>query len=376
MPLTYSPQPFERSKVCSKYFNGTLHVVGLSSINNIFHMFADNIINHLSTIIMDAYLYPDLLHLPRQILIYPGFYKSDDRLCNNPVKHFDILFRTMSAGKVTLEQAEGTCYRRVIWGQGPSILYDDVLTPWRRQAAYLLRRFVHYSYKIPTLQRTFKARKTSRTLRITIFSRENSPNRQLSGEDLIASALKRLGHTVAISRSTAGVSLQQQLEVAMNTDVVIGLHGAGFANGLFASTRGVMIELKTIYGWNDANMALISDARLHTHVIIDIRSYTATQVTGQVDAAMVSRIVDGLQRALDLQQGDNDINQIVRLNNSGYTDLIVGPTAQTEQFDHILGPFKTKDIVSVCQQQSMHHYQRIIENVPALELHCRQCCLS
>lgn len=29
-----------------------------------------------------------------------------------------------------------------------------------------------------------------------------------------------------------------------------------------------MIELKTVYGWENANMALISDARLHTHVII------------------------------------------------------------------------------------------------------------
>ena len=29
-----------------------------------------------------------------------------------------------------------------------------------------------------------------------------------------------------------------------------------------------MVELKTHYGWTEASMPVISDARLHTHVII------------------------------------------------------------------------------------------------------------
>ena len=49
---------------------------------------------------------------------------------------------------------------------------------------------------------------------------------------------------------------------------MIRVHGAGFAHGLLAFTRGIMVELKTHYGWTEASMPVISDARLHTHVII------------------------------------------------------------------------------------------------------------
>lgn len=254
-----------------------------------------------------------------------------------------------------------------------------MLIAWRRQTAYLLRQFVHYAYKIPTRQKQFKARKSGKNLQITIFSRDNSAYRSLSGEDLIAAALRREGHNVTVSRSTGVRSLQQQLEEAMHTDVVVGVHGAGIAHGLFASTRGVIIEMKTSYGFNLALMAVISDARLHTHVQLDVRKYTDKAPVGTVDEALVQRVVSALNKALEMQLHDQDINQVKHLNTPGVVDVILGPTSQSGQFDHILGPFNQKDpseLVKVCQNLGLYHYQRIIENHDPLSLHCRQCCIS
>lgn len=121
LPIHYSSTP----PSCSRYFNGTLHVIGISTTSNLFHVFADNILNHLATIVMDAYLYPELLHLPRKILIYPGFYVGNAPLNDHPVEHFKLLFQTFSGGKITLSEAEGMCFRRIIWGQGNNLYYVE-----------------------------------------------------------------------------------------------------------------------------------------------------------------------------------------------------------------------------------------------------------
>jgi hypothetical protein len=76
---TLSQNPFN----CTKYFDGTLHVIGKKSSHKIYHaskssllfcdlqkclnhsVVADNYIPMVSHILMDAFLNPEYLHLPR-----------------------------------------------------------------------------------------------------------------------------------------------------------------------------------------------------------------------------------------------------------------------------------------------------------------------
>lgn len=212
--------PFDK---CKSYFDGTLHVIGLSSTSNIFLTFADNLLNLFALLVYDYYFYPNMLHLPRKLLIYPDFYVGN-KLCKNPVKHFEILLKTFSGGHLTLNQASGMCFKRIIWGQGPSLLYDDVLIALRRQTTFLLRIFVQKLYRIPVNTKAMKERnRSTRQRRIVIYSRDKtSLKRNLDREDNIVLALSKASHNVTLSKSTGSIPLQQQLELALNTDVIIG----------------------------------------------------------------------------------------------------------------------------------------------------------
>ena len=119
MSIAYHPQQtaLDPAVDCTSYFNGTLHVIGLSTIENVFHIFADNILNHFASILLDHYFYPDMLHLPRKLLVYPRFNECPGG-CRNPLPHMDILLRTFAGGSITPALAEGMCFRRVVWGQG------------------------------------------------------------------------------------------------------------------------------------------------------------------------------------------------------------------------------------------------------------------
>ena len=104
LPVMQVKVEFNRIQQCKSYFNGTLHVMALSTVENTFHLFADNIFNHFASILLDAYFYPEMLHLPRKILIYPGFLHCNTGLCSNSVKQIDILYKSFSGGKVKLEE--------------------------------------------------------------------------------------------------------------------------------------------------------------------------------------------------------------------------------------------------------------------------------
>jgi len=59
--------------------------------------------------------------------------------------------------------------------------------------------------------------------------------------------------------------LQEQITLAFQADVVMGVHGAALAHAVFAPRGVLTLELKTLYGYGSTVFARISDARMGLH---------------------------------------------------------------------------------------------------------------
>jgi len=136
---------------CRSYFNGSLHIIGSSTIHNVYHAVGDNILPLIAQIILDAYLAPQMLHLPRMFLQYGSGSDSisgHHKQSRNGVPHLDLLHKLTSAGSITLAQADGMCFRRVVWGHGPHVLYQDSLVTLRRLSAAFARQLALRCYNL------------------------------------------------------------------------------------------------------------------------------------------------------------------------------------------------------------------------------------
>lgn len=248
-----------RTHCGNKYFNGTLHAVGRSSAGNIYHAIGDNLAPLISQIVLDYFLEPSLLHQPRMAL--SGFQPVNHE---QPNKHLQMVQDIMTHKSMNLDEMNGMCFRRVIWGHGVHVLYYDTVVRLRRLTADFAHNFVmkRYNLAIPEEFRvditypssstssnsTLKSIKTStrhlsivspsqlfpnlqqqyskefdllQGLKIVLFTRGNSGRgRSIQGEELIISALRKLGAKVASCCEFAVASLETQLAYAAHADVV------------------------------------------------------------------------------------------------------------------------------------------------------------
>ena len=129
--------------------DGTLHVMGRSTAHNLFHALNDNVLPFLAHVVQDAYLAPHWAHRPRHILFTPHAQRMHTRdspgaaAAGRDVPHMQLL--ELAADKIvrlppsaSAHAATGTaagqqrlCYRRVVWGSGPRLLYNHALVQVR-----------------------------------------------------------------------------------------------------------------------------------------------------------------------------------------------------------------------------------------------------
>lgn len=198
----------------------------------------DNFAPLASQILMDAFMNPAFLHLPRMGLVgFPGHSESD-----HTVPHLRLVDDLMTAGFTKADHLEGMCFRRVAWGHGPHVLYLDSLVVLRRIMADFARSYVMNNYKISPPKEFVsitggggggagaatvdKAPGDSlvvdgRPLRVVLYSRGTSgKGRSMQGEDLIIKALTLHGAEAAICCDFSRSTLEEQLAYAVHADVV------------------------------------------------------------------------------------------------------------------------------------------------------------
>jgi hypothetical protein len=108
----------KESNECKTFFRGTLHFKGMATVNNVYHSIADNFMVILATILTDAILFPEYLHLPRMMATghepqhqETGHFKMTEKLFSAGVHNINELSVPLSTRRAmgTLKMAPNAC---------------------------------------------------------------------------------------------------------------------------------------------------------------------------------------------------------------------------------------------------------------------------
>ncbi|KAL2850711.1 hypothetical protein BJY01DRAFT_209582 [Aspergillus pseudoustus] len=78
---------------------------------------------------------------------------------------------------------------------------------------------------------------------VLTFIDRTTTRRLLNSEIFLAELRTKYPHVTIQSYDFAGVPLKRQLEIVQNTDILLGVHGAGLTHGFFLSPRSAMVEI-------------------------------------------------------------------------------------------------------------------------------------
>ncbi len=291
----------------------------------------DNLLPLASQIVLDAYTDPEYLTLPRAHLVVGT---STMVSMSGELPHMEFIEKDLLPDEFTLKSLDNVCFRRVVYGTGSRLIYHHVLRRLRQESSEFLHLLAKQKYcryattttsSSPTseyipdsshIQRICE-RKTFGRLKVVIYSRGSSGHgRSLANEVLLQRRLQSVGFDVEISRSSQ--PFMQQLEQVLSADVMVGLHGAGLTNAIFARAGVGMIELKGHYGFDLDLFALVSEARWGKYLQLDIRKYArkgngggSGGGSGTIDDALVDRIIGGIR----ILNGQNNVTRSVGISN-------------------------------------------------------------
>lgn len=85
--------------------------------------------------------------------------------------------------------------------------------------------------------------RTDSKIRITLLSRDTKFRRILNEDELLKALQKNENYQVKRVVFNRNVSFKTQLEISSNTDVFIGIHGAGLTHLLFLPDWAAVFEL-------------------------------------------------------------------------------------------------------------------------------------
>lgn len=353
---------------------------------------------------------------------------------SNPA-HLRLMEDLMTHGTLGLAEADGHCFTRVVWGYGAHVLYYDTLVVMRRLVGDFTHRFIQKVYKLP-VPVEFAAKASSRRLeidsnqdqsvnsgldfgglKIVYFTRGSSgKGRTMQGEASLVQELRDRGALVVFCCDFSKATLEDQLSMAVHADVVrdifdfmryfllilylilrrdfimhlkiMGLHGAAMVHGFFMRPGGLLLELKTLYGFTSGLFHLAMDARRGILGQVDVREYFIRGGHRPVDSSLIDRTLHVLSSMVQLKrnmQSSNttafgtilDTNPTDELGTNGKrrVDVVVSSctkdTNVTDMF-HFLGP-PVSNMVDMCRQTVLYRFRHEILGQSSEDLHCAPC---
>lgn len=109
-----------------------------------------------------------------------------------------------------------------------------------------------------SLQSCISVQKNDIPVRLFI-SRKHAPRRGLLNEFEVASLLKRYGFVVCTPES---MTWQEQVELFRNAEVIVGMHGAGLSNMIYAASAQLVIEFRAKAHENNLFMNLSKELQI------------------------------------------------------------------------------------------------------------------
>ncbi|CAD7000453.1 unnamed protein product [Ceratitis capitata] len=236
-------KPLMASGACDLVVDTPTFIMKIDATYNMYHHFCD-FFNLYATLFVNQ-SHPLAFHTDVRILIWETYpYDSP----------FAETFKAFSDHPVwTLNEVKDkrVCFRNLVLPLLPRMIFGLFYnTPLIHgcQGSGLFRafsEFILHRMQIPYQQPTPEAK-----LRITFLSRRTKYRQVLNEEQLLSEIGANSSYHIQQISFERGLSFNQQLAITRNTDILIGMHGAGLTHLLFLPNWATIFEL---YNCQDPN---------------------------------------------------------------------------------------------------------------------------
>ncbi|KAI1278719.1 EGF domain-specific O-linked N-acetylglucosamine transferase [Halotydeus destructor] len=227
---------------CDITIDKPVYIMKLDATVNMYHHFCDFVNLYLTQHLNNSF------GLDNNILIWDTFpYRSN----------FGLTFKAFTKNPImNLSSFRGkkVCFDDVVFSFLPRMLfglYYNMPLISGCKSSGLFRAFNRHVLHRLAIKSDSATASGSERIRITLLSRSTQFRKILNEKELI-SALQNSSTAFDVRRVdfTFSTPFQEQLEIIANTDILIGMHGAGLTHCLFLPDWAVLFEL---YNCDDAN---------------------------------------------------------------------------------------------------------------------------
>nr|CAG4636842.1 EOG090X02IK [Ceriodaphnia reticulata]SVE72818.1 EOG090X02IK [Ceriodaphnia reticulata] len=230
----------KQSKICDVFIDRPTFIMKIDATVNMYHHFCDFF--NLYTSLHVNGTNKGMFSRDVNILIWETY---------NYHSNFGITWSAFTKNplwNLRTFQGKRVCFREVIFPLLPRMifgLYYNTPVVWGCQESGLFHafsKFILHRLKIP--KRSFIDQEEEPRIRVTLLSR-NTQYRKVLNEQALLEKLKSSSRQYLVQRVefTHETDFRHQLQVIQNTDVFIGMHGAGLTHLLFLPDWASVFEL-------------------------------------------------------------------------------------------------------------------------------------
>ncbi len=211
-------------------------------VDNMFHLHNDNILALVDTVRHTPGCQQDTLECDLELTLYQ--FKGDP--ARKPVKAEEalgLIFDNRRHSHMLYEQADQTpiCFSRVVWGRGPCFMYEVQQAPSllrRAQAAVAALRWKAFH----KLEISSMNKQTSSSKHVVYISRGHSGPRSIGNITTLMDECRRTGAICTECCDWKQNSFKRTLQKIAHADVLMGPHGAGLTNILYAQPGASLVQ--------------------------------------------------------------------------------------------------------------------------------------
>ncbi|CAH1389195.1 unnamed protein product [Nezara viridula] len=236
-----SPFPIRRDQ-CDVFIDTPTYIMKIDATVNLYHHFCDFFNLYASQHVNNSH--PDAFSTDKHILIWESYpYRSNFGETWKAFTRHPIWDLNTFSGKTV-------CFKNVVFPLLPRMIFGLFYnTPiiWGCEGSGLFKAFSQHI--LHRLGITTKARESGK-LTITVLSRESSYRNILNEDQLIERLKEDKRFIVQRVVYNKGLTFEKQVQLTHDSDVFIGIHGAGLTHLLFLPDWAAIFEL---YNCEDEN---------------------------------------------------------------------------------------------------------------------------
>ncbi|XP_073827085.1 EGF-domain O-GlcNAc transferase [Musca autumnalis] len=232
----------ESNDQCDMFINTPTFLMKIDATYNMYHHFCD-FFNLYATLFVNQ-THSSVFDRNTQVIVWETYpYDSP----------FRETFKAFSTNPVwTLDQVKGkrVCFRNVVFPLLPRMIFGlyyntPIIQGCEKSGLFrAFSEFILHRLKVP-----FEPPKSDK-IRITFLSRRTKYRRVKNEDELLQEIGKNSEYEIRKISYERELTFLQQLEVTRNTDILIGMHGAGLTHLLFLPEWATLFEL---YNCEDPN---------------------------------------------------------------------------------------------------------------------------